>query len=109
MSMTHATSVLCGQLIVGGFEGEALTPSFAKALRAGHRGGAILFKRNLPSVEHARRLCAEIAQAAPDTLPPFISVDEEGGRVSRLQAPVLRLPPMRRLAATGDLALLREA
>jgi beta-N-acetylhexosaminidase len=102
MSVRISPSVLCGQLIVGGFEGDVLSPTFLRAMAAGRRGGAILFKRNLPSVTHAHSLCRELAAAAPSDLPPFIGVDEEGGRVSRLSAPVLRLPPMRTLARGGS-------
>lgn len=100
--------VLCGQLLVTGFDGEGLSPRFGAALSRGHRGGAILFKRNLPDVAHAWRLCASIAKKAPGGFPPFIAVDQEGGRVARLGSPVVRLPPMRTLALRGD-ALLREA
>jgi beta-N-acetylhexosaminidase len=108
MSLQLSLPVLCGQLIVGGFEGETLPPRFARALHAGKRGGAILFKRNLPSVDHARALCGEIASTTRPDLPPFLGVDEEGGRVSRLRAPVLRLPPMRKLAGLGDASLLER-
>lgn len=107
MQISHA--VLCGQLIVGGFEDETLSPRFARALRSGKRGGAILFKRNIPSVEHARALCSDILEASRPDLPPFLSLDEEGGRVSRLGPPVARFPPMQRLAETGDLKLLERA
>ena len=100
--------VLCGQLLVTGFEGEGLSPRFGAALARGHRGGAILFKRNLPDVAHAWRLCASIAAKAPSGFPPFIAVDQEGGRVARLGAPVVKLPPMRELASRGD-AWLRAA
>ena len=100
---------LCGQLVVGGFDGTSLPATFARALREGRRGGAILFRRNLPDVSTARGLCAEIAEAGGRDLPPFIGVDEEGGRVRRLPAPVLRLPPMRALGAHGDLGLVRRA
>src|SRR4051812_18487804 len=86
---------LCGQIIVGGFEGPRLTPRFEKALREGHRGGAILFKRNLPDVEATLSLCQAIAAAAPADFPPFLGVDQEGGRVVRLPPPFLALPPMR--------------
>jgi beta-N-acetylhexosaminidase len=109
MGLMLSIPVVCGQLIVGGFEDESLPASFAGALSAGKRGGAILFKRNLPTVEHARALCADIIDASRPQLPPFIGVDEEGGRVSRLPPPVLRLPPMARLARTGDLRLLNAA
>lgn len=101
--------VLCGQLIVGGFDGADLSPRFAIALREGRRGGAILFRRNLPGVPEARRLCDAIRLAAPEGLPPFIAVDQEGGRVARMPSPFPKLPPMRVLGAIGDVDLVRRA
>jgi beta-N-acetylhexosaminidase len=101
--------VLCGQLIVGGFAGAAVPERFARALGGGLRGGAILFKRNLPDIDTAHQICGILAAAAPADLPPFIGVDQEGGRVSRLPPPFLKLPPMRALGETRDLDLIRAA
>jgi beta-N-acetylhexosaminidase len=109
MQLDLQPSVLAGQLIVGGFAGGDLSTSFAGELAAGRRAGAILFRRNLPTVERAAELCAELAQKAPAELVPFIGVDQEGGRVVRLPAPALALPPMRELASLGDLELVRAA
>src|SRR6185295_12403196 len=100
---------LCGQLIVGGFDGPALPPRYATALREGLRGGAILFRRNLPDVAAAGALCEAIRAAALPDLPPFIGVDQEGGRVTRMPAPFLTLPAMRTLGGLGDLGLVRRA
>jgi beta-N-acetylhexosaminidase len=102
-------SQVCGQLLVGGFAGPELPASLARALRAGRRGGAILFRRNCASLEQTAELCAAIAHAAPPDLPPLIGVDQEGGRVQRLPAPVLTLPPMRRLGEIDDPALTERA
>lgn len=101
--------VLCGQLIVGGFAGATVPDRFTRALQGGLRGGAILFKRNLPDIGTAHLLCGAIAAAMPPDLPPFIGVDQEGGRVSRLPPPFLRLPPMRALGDTRDYDLIRAA
>lgn len=101
--------VLCGQLIVGGFAGAEVPERFTRALRDGARGGAILFKRNLPDIATASMLCDALAKAAPPDLPPFIGVDQEGGRVSRLPPPFLVLPPMRALGLTYDFDLIRAA
>jgi beta-N-acetylhexosaminidase len=98
---------LSGQLIVGGFSGIEMPAEYSTALRAGERGGAILFTRNLPSLAVAQALCRSISEAAPASLPPFIGVDEEGGQVSRLPAP--RLPPMRELGRIGDADLVERA
>src|SRR4051794_39075130 len=101
--------VLCGQILVGGFEGSELSPRFEKALREGRRGGAILFKRNLPDVDGTARICERIVSSAQRELPPFLGVDQEGGRVTRLPRPFLALPPMRLLGELGDLGLVRRA
>jgi beta-N-acetylhexosaminidase len=100
---------LCGQLLVGGFDGTDLTPRFDRALRDGLRGGAILFRRNLPDIASASRLCEAIRSASPADLPPFIGVDQEGGRVTRMPAPFLTLPPMRDLGLLNDLDLVKRA
>jgi beta-N-acetylhexosaminidase len=101
--------VLCGQLIVGGFAGAEVPERFTRALHEGLRGGAILFRRNLPDIGTAHLLCGALARAAPPDLPPFLGVDQEGGRVSRLPPPFLKLPPMRALGETYDLDLIRDA
>jgi beta-N-acetylhexosaminidase len=102
-------STLCGQLLVGGFSGATLPARFEKALREGRRGGAILFRRNLPDIASSAELCRAIVAAAGPELPPFIGVDQEGGRVTRLPPPFLTLPPMRTLASYGDLELTQRA
>ncbi len=108
-SLELSLSTLCGQLLVGGFDGPDLTPRFAKALKEGRRGGAIVFKRNLPDIAAAARVASQIRATGPADLPPFIGVDQEGGRVTRMPAPFLTLPPMRLLGELGDLDLIRRA
>ena len=93
-----------GELVIGGFPGTSLPGGFARALRERRRGGAILFK---PNVEGGPTQVAALARAihaaAPET--PFVGVDQEGGRVARLKAPLLEVPPMRTIASWGDTAL----
>ncbi len=100
---------LCGQLIVVGFDGESLPAHVADALSLGLRAGAILFRRNLPSLESTWALCREIANAMPVDIPPLIALDQEGGRVSRLPEPARVLPAMRKLGQLGDVELVRRA
>jgi beta-N-acetylhexosaminidase len=108
--MSHTLAVTCGQLVVGGFHGVALPASFARALADGTRGGAILFKRNVTSdVLDVVALTSDIARAGRPELPLLVGVDQEGGRVARLGAPVLGLPPMATLAAIGDVDLAERA
>jgi beta-N-acetylhexosaminidase len=100
---------LCGQLLIGGFDTPELPERYRASLREGRRGGAILFRRNLPDIVTSARLCEAIRAASPPDLPPFLGVDQEGGRVTRLPAPFLTLPPMRVLGELNDLALVRRA
>jgi beta-N-acetylhexosaminidase len=109
MQLELPIPALVGQMIVGGFAGTMLPTGFARELAERRRGGAILFKRNIASVPETADLCAAILEAAPRDLPPFIGVDQEGGRVRRLPSPALELPPMRELASFGDLDLIMSA
>lgn len=100
---------LCGQLLVVGFEGTTVPASLLEAIESGLRGGVILFKRNLPDLETTFRICRDIIAAFPPEIAPFIAIDEEGGRVTRLPAPALTLPPMRVLGEIGDRDLTYRA
>lgn len=93
-----------GQVLVAGFPGTQAPERLRSALAAGELAGVILFKRNIESAEQAAALLASMA--SPEAL---FAVDQEGGRVARLGAPVLQLPPMRRLGDHGDLELTRDA
>ncbi|WP_110665563.1 beta-N-acetylhexosaminidase [Salinicola halophilus] len=54
-------------------------------------GGVILFARNTPDAATTQALTADIRACRPDIL---IAVDQEGGRVQRLQQGVTRIPAM---------------
>ncbi len=109
MQLDLELEVLCGQLIVGGFDGAEPPARYLRALAEGRRGGAILFRRNVPDLDATLRLCAALAAAGGPERPPFLGIDQEGGRVTRLPAPFLKLPPMRSLGDLMDLPLLRRA
>lgn len=83
---------LIGQLFLCGFEGKALPAGLQEALEAGRCGGTILFARNIGTPQEVVALNAATA-ATQTTIPPWISVDQEGGRVRRLRAPFTELPP----------------
>jgi beta-N-acetylhexosaminidase len=77
--------------------------------RAGQLGGFVLFRRNLRSLSEVTEQNALLRSLAPDEPPLFMAVDQEGGRVARLQPPFLKLPPARVLGTIDDLALTRDA
>jgi beta-N-acetylhexosaminidase len=88
---------LAGQAIVAGFpEGDPPAALLTAAAR-GELGGFILFRRNLGPAPAVVELAERLVAAFPPGLPPFLGVDQEGGRVQRFGPPVLQLPPMRAL------------
>ncbi len=92
----------CGELVIGGFPGTTLPAPFARALQEGRRGGAILFRPNVEGgVAQVAALCRALHATSAD-LPPLVSVDQEGGHVARLRAPLLEVPPMRAVGTLGD-------
>jgi beta-N-acetylhexosaminidase len=80
-------------------------------LAAGDAGGVTLFRRNLPTSEQGgatdlanlRALNEELhAVGAHSGDPLLISVDQEGGRVQRIKAPIEHYPPMFSFARQED-------
>ncbi len=111
MQLELPLSAICGQLLIGGFYGTELPASFAKALARKERGGAILFKRNFlaDDLSQITGINASLRDACAPDLPPLIGIDQEGGRVARLSAPVLEIPPMRELGRAGRVDLVYRA
>ena len=79
--------------------GTSLTEDDIEILQHPFVGSLILFDRNLESPEQIQTLCAAIREVNHDLL---IAIDQEGGRVQRMQNGVTRLPPMRRFGELYD-------
>jgi len=64
-------------------------------------GGVVLYGANISSAQQVRKLIADIRGVL--RIPPFIAVDEEGGRVSRIRGieGAVMIPPARNLALRG--------
>lgn len=90
-----------GEVILGGFPDATVSPEYAELLRSGRVGGAVLFRRNLPSCEQAADLTQSLKALRPDA---WLAIDQEGGRVQRLGPPFPQLPPMRQLGGRPDAA-----
>ena len=69
--------------------------------------GYILFARNLEDVAQARALTDALREKA--SIPPIVSIDQEGGRVMRLRAGLEAIPPMMALGALADAERAFEA
>ncbi len=96
---------LGGQLLVVGFDGPELPQRLRERLAWCQLGGVILFRRNFTELEGCFRVCRSALAAADASFPPFIGIDQEGGRVRRLLEGVLQLPPMRLLGELDDVEL----
>ncbi|MDZ4734358.1 MAG: beta-N-acetylhexosaminidase [Nitrospirota bacterium] len=72
-----------GQLFMVGFLGTSVTPDLASFIKEYKPGGVILFSRNLESIEQMVQLTNDLQACSPHS-PLLISIDQEGGRVSRL-------------------------
>jgi len=97
-------------LFIAGYDSapEEALPSRVQGLLREGLAGVILFRRNLPDLDaggmHLARLVEQTQGAlwaAPEMAPPFVCVDQEGGRVERLREPFTRLPPMRLVGEAG--------
>jgi beta-N-acetylhexosaminidase len=81
-----------GQLFMVGFLGTSVTPDLASFIREYRPGGVILFSRNLESVEQMVDLTNGLQACSPHS-PLLISIDQEGGQVSRLPKGFTIFPP----------------
>lgn len=102
---------LAGAVIVGGFDGSSAPDELLSRLSDGRVAGVTLFKRNVESPVQVARLVRSLIDATDrgGRSAPLVSIDQEGGRVARLRAPIIELPPMRALGAHGDVSLTRRA
>jgi beta-N-acetylhexosaminidase len=94
------------QRLILGFEGTSVPEDIKQFCREAPPAGFILFARNVEEPAQVRELNRELASLLPDSLPPILSVDQEGGRVMRVRDTAW--PPMRWLGNVNDLALTRQ-
>lgn len=81
---------LAGQRLIAGWDGEAVPRGLRRQIRSGGVAGVILFADNIPSPARARRTIRRLQRLprpAGLEAPLLAMVDQEGGRVRRLDAP----------------------
>ena len=82
-------------MIITGFGGTSLNSELEELIVNSRIGGLILFERNFEDPEQLIRLIDDLqslAMSCPASVPLFISVDQEGGRVARLKGPFSNFP-----------------
>ena len=94
-----------GQLLLVGVPGPTLDAETAALLRRVQPGGFILFGRNIAAPEQLRQLIDDLRDLS--AVEPVITIDQEGGRVSRLRLIGTEPPSAQQLRDKGDAALVR--
>ena len=94
---------MIGQRLVFGFKGTRLPEDFKNIIREYKLGNVILFRYNVESTAQLRALCAELQTLVRQETghPAFITIDQEGGMVTRLPADAVNVPGSMANAATG--------
>lgn len=96
-----------GQVLMVGFDGTTLTDTLRQLITDIQPGGLVVFERNVgenPAALAALTASAQQAAARAGAPPLTISIDQEGGAVTRLRAArgFTEFPSAMAVAATGD-------
>ena len=95
-----------GQLLLLGVPGTELTPEDAALYKSIQPGGFVLFGRNVKSPEQLRQLTDDLRDLCD--VPPVISIDQEGGRVSRTRKIGAESPSAQELQEKNNLGLIAQ-
>lgn len=97
---------LAGQVIVADWSGTRAPVAMVRDL---HLGGVIAFSDNVASADQVRAVNRALTRRVPRRWPLFLSVDEEGGIVQRLDGVATRYPAFMAAGAARDTDLTRRA
>src|SRR4026207_1743799 len=97
---------LYGQLIMTGVPGKEVDAKTAKLFRKVKPGAFILFGRNIESAPQLRKLIDDLRDLSD--IEPIITIDQEGGRVSRLRLIGNEPPNAQALREKGDRKLIKQ-
>ena len=95
-----------GQLIMTGVPGKELDAETARLFRRVQPGAYIIFGRNLQSATQLRKLIDDLRDLSE--VEPIITIDQEGGRVSRLRLIGNEPPNAQQLRDKDDMELIRR-
>src|SRR6266508_2542958 len=95
-----------GQLLMTGVPGTALDAATAATFRRIQPGAFVLFGRNIESPAQLRKLIYDLRDLSE--IEPIITIDQEGGRVSRLRLIGNEPPDAQQLRDKNDIDLIRR-
>lgn len=96
-----------GQMIIAGFNGKVLNEEVDYLAKEMKVGGIILFSRNIENSNQLKKLTSDMKNSNNNE-PLFISIDEEGGRVSRLPSDVTKFESSRQIGDRGNISYAYE-
>ena len=102
--MELTLKAMIGQRLVAGFPGYEITDALRSVVKEYKVGNIILFAENVRDCAQLRRLCAQLQELirGETGLPAFITIDQEGGVVSRLGEDAAVVPGAMCVSATGN-------
>lgn len=86
LAQTDSLSIKIGQMLLIGFADTKVDEKVLKEIKDGKVGSVIIFEKNIPKTNSyigLKKIVWTYQQAA--TIPLFIAIDQEGGRVNRLK------------------------
>lgn len=100
-----------GQMLIVPYYSSTFDNALQTAWTTNQPGGFIMFPENFSSYEKTLAFVEQLESLSK--IPPFISIDQEGGRVQRLKtledATITVFPPMLEVGETEDTAISKEA
>ncbi|WP_020615690.1 beta-N-acetylhexosaminidase [Paenibacillus daejeonensis] len=92
-----------GQLVIFGLEGTSLQQETREMMDRYKVGGFIFYQDNIEDMAQTASLVNELKEANREqSVPLFLGIDQEGGRVDRMPADVTSVPSPRMVAEQDD-------
>lgn len=106
-SLAASLEEMAGQMVIVGFKGDSVgdksVVAIRKAVAEGRIGGVMYLRYNVASLSAVKAMNEAFTEASPN-LPPFLTLDQEGGAVERLTKEVgfHEIPNAETVAARND-------
>lgn len=104
MKVVHTLSLeeKVGQLFMFGFQGPEATEEIMELIEDHYIGGICYFSRNLENPKQVYALSTNLQSLVKNHIPLFLSIDQEGGMIVRIEDGVTHSPGNMALAATNN-------
>ncbi|MEM5017444.1 glycoside hydrolase family 3 N-terminal domain-containing protein [Metabacillus indicus] len=98
-----------GQMMVVGFQNDYLDGHIKTMIEDFHVGGIILYDRNMKNPKQVAKLnndLQELSKGNQQKIPLYISIDQEGGNIVRMEDQVTHIPSQKVLGESGSSELV---